>query len=81
MGQQIASGNRLTLINFYREQLQKFNKLGVGTITETKTMITERLIKATRRRLNELSSVYEMNLCSVSYKKRMEKLKEISTSM
>ena len=38
MGQQIVTGNKLTLINFYREQLQKFNKLGIGTETETKTL-------------------------------------------
>ena len=73
MGQQIVTGNKLTLINFYREQLQKFNKLGIGTETETKTLVSDRLIKATRKRLDELSSVYEMDLSDVAYRQRKKR--------
>ena len=74
MGQQIVTGNKLTLINFYREQLQKFNKLGVGSKTETKTLVTDRLIKVTRKRLDELSSVYEMNLSEGAFRQRKKRI-------
>ena len=42
------------VIKFYREQLRKFDKIGVGNKTENNTIITELLIEVTRRRLGEL---------------------------
>ena len=54
-----VDGSKLWLINFYREQLSKFYKLGMGKKTENDVLITEKLIKLTEKRLNDLSVVYE----------------------
>jgi hypothetical protein len=40
--------------SFYKEQLNKFKKIGLGKQTEYGIEITSRLIKATERRLMEL---------------------------
>ena len=53
------TSSKLWLINFYREQLSKFYKLGMGEKTENDVLITEKLIKLTEKRLNDLSVVYE----------------------
>ena len=42
------------VIRFYKEQLNKFDKLGLGKETEHGTVVTERLIENTKNRLNEL---------------------------
>ena len=42
------------VIRFYKEQLNKFDKLGLGKETEHGTVVTERLIQNTKNRLNEL---------------------------
>jgi hypothetical protein len=42
------------VIRFYKEQLNKFDKLGVGRETEHGTVVTERLIENTKNRLHEL---------------------------
>ena len=81
MGQQIAYGNKLSLINFYREQLVKFNKLGVGKETEKGVLITERLISCTRRRLNELSSLYDSELTEAAFRQREYKMNKDFTSV
>lgn len=81
MGQQIAYGNKLSLINFYREQLLKFNKLGVGNRTETNILITEKLITCTRRRLNELSSIYDSELTEAAFRQREYKMNKDFTSV
>ena len=43
-----------TIIKFYKEQLRKFDKLGIGKETEHGTVVTERLIENTKTRLHEL---------------------------
>ena len=50
--------NRTTIevLNFYKEQLQKFKKLGLGKKTEFNTVVTERLINITKKRYMELAS-------------------------
>ncbi len=50
------SGGKRSFISFYREQLRKFNKLGLGRKTEHGVVVTERLIKATERRIKELKA-------------------------
>ena len=45
---------RRGIINFYREQLEKFLKLGIGKRTEFDTLVTKKLIDATRRRILQL---------------------------
>ena len=42
------------IIHFYRNQIAKFEKIGMGNKTEHNTVITEVLMEATRRRLLEL---------------------------
>ena len=54
--------SKLWLINFYREQLSKFYKLGMGKKTENDVLITEKLIKLTEKRLDNLSIVYEAGI-------------------
>lgn len=42
------------IIHFYRNQIAKFEKIGMGNKTEHNTIITDTLMEATRRRLLEL---------------------------
>ena len=44
------------ILNFYKEQLSRFKKIGLGNQTEFGTVITDTLINATKRRYFELSS-------------------------
>ena len=46
--------NLSEIIHIYKEQLEKFYRLGIGNMTEHRTIVTDRLIDATKRRLNEL---------------------------
>ena len=48
--------NNWIVIECYRSQLRKFQKLGIGSKTEFKTIITQRLIDITLKRLNELQT-------------------------
>ena len=74
MGQQIASGHRLTMINFYKEQLKKFSKLGLGKQTEVGITVTDTLINATTRRLKQLQSVYDYDLTGAAFRQREKAL-------
>ena len=56
------TSSKLWLINFYREQLIKLEKLGMGKKTEFGVTVTEGLIKVTRDRLNKLSVIYDSSL-------------------
>ena len=40
---------------FYRTQLEKFYKIGIGNKTDNNVVVTDVLIEATRRRLSELN--------------------------
>ena len=42
------------IIGFYKEQIRRFNKIGIGNKTEFRTVVTEHLIEVTERRLKEL---------------------------
>ena len=42
------------IIYFYKQQIERFEKIGIGNRTEFNTVITERLINVTLRRLHEL---------------------------
>ena len=42
------------IIAFYKEQLRRFEKIGIGNKTEFRTVITEQLLAITRKRLSEL---------------------------
>ena len=55
-------GSKLWVVNFYREQLYKFDKLGLGKRTENNVKITPKLIEVTKKRLNELSLGYDIKI-------------------
>ena len=74
------SSSKLWLINFYREQLSKFIKLGMGKKTEHDVLITEKLIELTEKRLNDLSIVYEAGISdqAMYQRRQLRKRKEQS---
>jgi hypothetical protein len=50
----IVSETRKELIKWYRAQLEKFHKIGLGKFTEHNTLITKKLINATEARIVQL---------------------------
>ena len=68
-------GSRKWLINFYQERLDYFKKIGVGNkLREFNMIVSRTLLKATKRRLNELTLVYEVGLTSATLRWRKNKL-------
>ena len=57
-----VTNSKNSIVNFYRDQLRKFNNLGIGMKTENRVLITQKLIDITRKRLAELSVTYEQSL-------------------
>ena len=47
---------------FYVEQLEKFNKVGMGKMTENDVLITPQLIKITRDRLKQIKPLIKTNI-------------------
>lgn len=45
---------KLGVISFYKEQLRRFKKIGIGNKTEFNTLVTDQLIDITKKRLAEL---------------------------
>jgi len=45
------------IIEFYRDQLLKFEKIGIGKETEHGTRVSKKLIKTTKKRLRQLSPI------------------------
>ena len=48
---------RKSLVHWYRDQLAKFKKLGIGKFTEHNTKVSQRLIDATEKRIVQLGGV------------------------
>ena len=48
---------RKSLIGWYRDQLAKFNKLGIGKFTENNTKVSQTLIDTTMKRIVQLGGV------------------------
>ena len=46
--------SRAGLVAFYKQQLKKFMKLGIGSRTENRVMISPQLINITIKRLSQL---------------------------
>jgi len=69
--------SRLSMVNFYKEQLRKFDKIGIGNFTEYDIKVTDALINITRKRLSQLSSTYDTKLTPAAerWRKRKEKSK------
>ena len=42
------------IIHFYKQQIARFESIGIGNQTEFNTTVTEQLMSITRRRLGEL---------------------------
>ena len=53
--------NKMETILWYEEQLKRFDKIGLGNKSEFGTVITNRLVNATQRRLNNLRFLYREN--------------------
>jgi|TARA_R100000501_G_C2562349_1_gene72474 hypothetical protein len=74
-------GSKLWLIHLYQEQLDKFNKLGLGSQTENGVVVTKALIETTQKRLSQLTIIYDKHKSFRVYtlrkamKKRMDKEK------
>ena len=49
--------DRISVIKFYKEQIKKFEKIGLGNKTEFNTLVTEQLFDITRKRLAELQEM------------------------
>ena len=63
-------GTKKWVINFYQEQLDYFNKVGLGNRTTHDVKITPELIEITEKRLAELSVVYDASITPQEYKLR-----------
>ena len=44
-------------MNFYKLQLEKFDKMGIGATTENNVKITEELVAITEKRLAEVRAM------------------------
>ena len=49
--------SRLFIVEFYRDQLEKFEKIGIGKETEHGVRISKKLIATTKKRLRQLSPI------------------------
>ena len=81
-------GTKKWVINFYYEQLEHFTKVGLGNYTRNNVKVTPRLIECTKKRLSQLSTIYDAILTpraislrrSVKYRQNKEKLLNGSTN-
>ena len=49
--------SRCSIVEFYRDQLEKFEYIGIGKETEHGTKVSKRLIATTKKRLRQLSPI------------------------
>ena len=49
--------SKVGLVEFYKGQLRKFNKIGLGKKTEFGVMVTPALMEITIKRIQELQSI------------------------
>ena len=73
-------GTKKSIVTFYRRQLRKFNKIGLGKETENRVLITKDLINITQTRLSQLSVSYEASL-SVEGKHSRKRQRELSKAI
>jgi len=50
------------IARFYQEQLEKFQKIGIGKTTENDVVITPELIRTTRERLFQLKPILRITM-------------------
>ena len=56
------SYSRTFIARFYQEQLEKFEKIGLGKPTENDTIVTQSLINITRERLCQLKPMLRLTM-------------------
>ena len=66
-------GSRLWTINFYREQLKYFARVGLGNRTQHDVKVTAKLIAITKKRLEQLSTIYDSSLTADGLRHRKRK--------
>ena len=69
-------GSKMWVINFYREQLGKFDRLGLGKLTEHNVKVTPQLIDITSKRLSDLSAAYSKNTTDILMRVRKHRLRK-----
>ena len=52
--------SRVFIARFYQEQLEKFEKIGLGKTTENDIVITPELVRITRERLFQLKPILRL---------------------
>ena len=68
-------GTKLWTINFYRDQLKHFAKVGLGNRTQHDVVVTKELIAVTEKRLSQLTTIYDKNLTLDGLRHRKYKAK------
>ena len=71
--EQSLYSSKLSMVNFYKEQLKKFKKIGIGNLTEYNVEVTDRLINITKKRLSQLSVSYNASLTPAAERWRIKK--------
>ena len=66
MDEKVKRNSLNEVIYFYEEQLRRFKKIGIGKKTEFNTVVTDRLIDCTKRRLKELKNK-KLNIINAFY--------------
>ena len=72
-------GSRLWLIHFYQDQLDYFARVGLGKHTGSGVKVTKNLIEITKKRLHQLTTIYDNSLTPQAHALRRamrQKLKE-----
>ena len=54
--------SRVFIARFYQEQLEKFEKIGLGKATENDIIITPELVRITRERLFQLKPILRITM-------------------
>ena len=72
---------RKSLIGWYRDQLAKFHKLGIGKFTEHNTKVSQTLIDTTEKRIVQLGGVDALHpdwgMINITSHKVKSKLREL----
>jgi len=50
--------SKLWVIDFYRKQLERFKEIGIGNETEFGSVVTDKMLRATEKRLSQLTLSY-----------------------
>ena len=54
--------SRVFIARFYQEQLEKFEKIGLGKTTENGIVITSEIVRITRERLFQLKPILRLTM-------------------